>query len=498
MPRSTRYAVRPFAAIAALTLALSSFALAPASAEPTDAPEREVSDGTWGSSTPTAMRLTEFPADTADLERDEPQLSPAAAPTVSGVLEYRLPNNSTAPVVDGVIRFWREVSTDVYANLASVGSFGPNGEFSTSLTAGTYRIEFITFDVGAGARTYWNNEPVFFGADKIVLNEDFNQNLGTVVIEPLSVSFDRVAGLDRFETAAALSAGVLDGTSPAPVVYIVNAFGFADALSAGPAAAAQGGVLLPVYDTSIPDVIRDELTRLNPERIVIAGGTGVVSAGVETELQAFVDSPADVDRVAGPDRYATSRAIVLDAFGDTELITLFFATGRDFPDALAAGPAAAFFDTAVLLVDGSASSLPPATRALIEGFDDPYAFLAGGTGVISSAVAAAIAAEVGGPGFTQRLAGADRFETSRVINEYVFRNSAAYSDFAFIANAYDFPDALSAGPVAAAFQAPLYLSAQQCLDARTASGIADLLVSQAFLVGGTGVLSDRVLAADVC
>lgn len=498
MTLTSRLCRRSVATIAAATLAFSGFAAAsPAIAEPAEAPERDSSER--AGAVPSSMWLDEFADDTARLDRDALIVTPAASPIIEGRLEFRLLDNSTEPVVDGLVRFWREGAGGRYEMVSEVNSFGPNGEFSRSLLAGTYRVEFITFDPVGGGRTYWQNAPVFFAATDIEIADDESVDFDTVIIEPRQLNFFRVAGDDRFATAVELAQGVFEeGGQRAPVVYIVDAFNFADALSAGPAAAIQGGLLLPVRPNSIPDVIKAELTRLNPERIVIAGGTGAVSAAVQTELANYVDHPSHVERVGGIDRYATSRAIVADAFGDVDVNEVFIATGRDFPDALAAGPAAAHFGGAVLLVDGAAASVPTETLNLISSFDEPYVFLAGGTGVINTAVANALAGPAGGQEFVIRLGGIDRFETARLINQQVFGFTESYPDFAFIANAYGFADALAAGPVAAAYGAPLYLSAPQCLRSQTWFDLVDLLVTFVFPVGGTGVLSDAVLSAELC
>jgi putative cell wall-binding protein len=45
-----------------------------------------------------------------------------------------------------------------------------------------------------------------------------------------------------------------------------------------------------VPGTSIPSVVATELTRLKPGRIIILGGTSVVSAGVQTALAAYLPS----------------------------------------------------------------------------------------------------------------------------------------------------------------------------------------------------------------
>ncbi len=46
--------------------------------------------------------------------------------------------------------------------------------------------------------------------------------------------------------------------------------------------------MLLVTPTSIPSVVADELTRLNPGRIVILGGTSSVSNGVKDALAGYI------------------------------------------------------------------------------------------------------------------------------------------------------------------------------------------------------------------
>ena len=62
-------------------------------------------------------------------------------------------------------------------------------------------------------------------------------------------------------------------------------------------------------------------------------------------------------RIAGPDRFATAAAVAdrAMAFGTTSH-TVWVATGRNWPDALAAGPAAAATGGVLLLADGPADA----------------------------------------------------------------------------------------------------------------------------------------------
>lgn len=87
------------------------------------------------------------------------------------------------------------------------------------------------------------------------------------------------------------------------VAYVATGENFPDALGAGPAAATDTGPVLLVRKDSIPGPTVSELRRLKPDRIVIVGGTAVISAAVEADLGAF--APV-VDRIAGADRYATA------------------------------------------------------------------------------------------------------------------------------------------------------------------------------------------------
>ena len=71
--------------------------------------------------------------------------------------------------------------------------------------------------------------------------------------------------------------------------------------------------LLLVQQNAIPAATSQELTRLQPQQIVVLGGQGSVSAGVATALDAFTTGP--VTRLAGQtNRYQTAAAISQFAF----------------------------------------------------------------------------------------------------------------------------------------------------------------------------------------
>ena len=83
----------------------------------------------------------------------------------------------------------------------------------------------------------------------------------------------RLAGADRYATAAAISSTYY--TPGVQAAFIATGAGFADALAGGPAAALNDSPLLLVRTEHDSLGHAAELTRLNPQRIYVLGGTAV-------------------------------------------------------------------------------------------------------------------------------------------------------------------------------------------------------------------------------
>lgn len=193
--------------------------------------------------------------------------------------------------------------------------------------------------------------------------------------------------------------------------------------------------------------------------------------------------PARADgttRVYGPNRYATAVEISRSTFpGGTN--DVFVVTGTDWPDALAAGAAAAKVDGAVLLVQGS--SIPKAVLQEIERLDPRRAWVVGGEGVVGPAVVSALQ----GRGIrVERLAGRDRYATATAVQREFFPDPAG----AYYASGATYADALGGGAAAAHRGWPLLLTAPTALPSSTPKVGRERIV-----LGGTGAVSDRVVSA---
>jgi hypothetical protein len=73
------------------------------------------------------------------------------------------------------------------------------------------------------------------------------------------------------------------------LAYVATGQNFPDALAAGAAAAVHGAPTMLVRGVSIPGASATELERLNPVRIILLGGPGVVSKSVFDALAAYAD-----------------------------------------------------------------------------------------------------------------------------------------------------------------------------------------------------------------
>lgn len=188
----------------------------------------------------------------------------------------------------------------------------------------------------------------------------------------------RVFGINRYATAVAISQ--LGFPATARTVVIATGLNFPDALAAAPAAVVYGGPVLLTDPNTIPQVVRDEITRLAPERIVVVGGTAVISDDV---VNALKEIQPNTVRIAGANRYDTAIGLAQDAFPDgASRVTV--ATGLAFPDALAGAAAAGAWRGPILLVPGT--SLPSSVSTEILRLDPFHVDVLGGDSAISPQV----------------------------------------------------------------------------------------------------------------
>jgi putative cell wall-binding protein len=292
-------------------------------------------------------------------------------------------------------------------------------------------------------------------------------------------SAQRIAGIDRYQTSVDLSNAAFQ--TGAPAVVLVSGESFPDGLAAGPLAALLGGPVLLTGRDQAPETVLNEITRLAPTTITIVGGPAAVSDAVATAVaERTTITP---ERIAGENRYDTA-AKVADRF-PTGAATAYAASGVDFPDALAAGAAAAGAGVPLLLV-GPVGAPPVATSALSR-LQPAEVRVLGGASAVGEGVLDQLRAVVPA---VRRIAGADRYATAQALaSTWMEGAGGARPAEALIATGTSFPDALAAAPLAAKRHAPIVLTAQPCSPQPTVDVLRDMAWPDVTVVGGATVVS---------
>jgi len=302
----------------------------------------------------------------------------------------------------------------------------------------------------------------------------------SVSTEPARGGLGRIAGKERYSTAALISKETF--APGVEAVYVATGVNFPDALAGSAASGGDGPILLVTKD-AIPGATLTELKRLKPKKIIVLGGTGVVSQAVESALQ----KEGATTRQSGSDRYSTAAAISAKHFQPGAAVA-FVATGEDFPDALTGGPAAAALGGPILLTQKA--KLPSATISELKRLKPKRIVVVGGTGVVSAAVEKALASYTAGE--VSRLAGADRYSTGAAISKDAFK---AGVPVAYIATGLNFPDALAGGAAGAFKDGPVLLVAKDSIPKATAAELTRLKPRSIIVLGGEAVVPKKIKTA---
>jgi putative cell wall-binding protein len=292
-----------------------------------------------------------------------------------------------------------------------------------------------------------------------------------------SSDVQRWSGEDRYATAAAVSAATFP--QGATLAFVATGANFPDALAGGPAGGVTGGPILLTGRDSVPTATLTELARLGPQTIIVLGGPAVVSDAVIGQLTPF----GSVQRWSGEDRYATAAAVSAATFPQGATVA-FVATGANFPDALAGGPAGGVTGGPILLT--GRDSVPTATLTELARLGPQTIIVLGGPAVVSDAVIGQLTPF----GSVQRWSGEDRYATAAAVSAAAFPQGATV---AFVATGANFPDALAGGPAGGVTGGPILLTGRDSVPTATLTELARLGPQTIVILGGPSAVSDSVL-----
>lgn len=192
-------------------------------------------------------------------------------------------------------------------------------------------------------------------------------------------------------------------------------------------------------------------------------------------------------RVNGSDRYATAAEVSKRTHPGTAS-TVYLAAGGNFPDALAAVPAAARDGAPLLLVPKNASQVPQSVISRVKELKPTEIVVVGGTGVITNGAVNAVKKSAPNAKVT-RIGGSDRYATANALVSRVFKGVTGGT--VYVATGRDFPDALSASAIASANGSPIVLldGKSTSVPKSTAAVLKTLKPASIVIVGGEGVVS---------
>jgi len=282
----------------------------------------------------------------------------------------------------------------------------------------------------------------------------------------------RIAGADRIQTAVQIAQA--NFPTGADTVLLARADDFPDALAGAPLAYKYHAPILLTEVAGLPGAVYEELLRLQPQKIILLGGTGAISANVEVRLKSL----ATVQRIGGANRYATAAGIAeeLGMIGEAVVVN-----GNNYADAITMASIAAEYGIPILLSEKN--TLPAETKEILRKYSVSKTEVIGGEGVVSDQVLKSLNTSV-------RLAGKDRYSTAAA----VLMLFPPEGGIVYLATGENFPDALTGGVVAAMNNSRIVLVPTTGLSAVQETALIPWSGMSTMVLGGRAVVSDEVVS----
>ncbi len=249
---------------------------------------------------------------------------------------------------------------------------------------------------------------------------------------------ERNAGSNRYATAVNISN---EGWENANTVLLARGDDYADALAGVTLAYELDAPILLTRVDRLDNATKAEIERLDANHVIILGGTSAVSTAVQNTL--ITEMGLTIERLDGANRFETATMVaarLLEAKGEVEVSTAFIAYSHNFPDALAAASYAAVRGYPILLT--RTNSLSDTTNDALIAMGVQNVIVVGANSVIDDTVYGLLPDD----GTSQRIGGANRYETSVLLAEQFLPID---EQEIFIATGLGFADAITGAVLAA-------------------------------------------------
>ncbi len=322
----------------------------------------------------------------------------------------------------------------------------------------------------------------------------------SITVKVLEIS--RVYGSNRYRTSiqAADYLKTLTGADLFDSVVLTSGENFADALAGSYLANLNDAPILLINEkraSLIKNYIRSNLKE-NGTIYVLGGDSAVPEEWISDLYDTY-----QIDRVWGKNRYITDLEIlkkagfeggrILVCVGKSERLDeegnpVYDDNGNKIDDAYADSLSASAVDLPILLVDKN--GLKKEQIEYLSSFSRNLQFIIiGGNNAVPEEVETSLQ-DYGT--VLKRLAGSNRYETSKLIAEEFFMEDPP--EKAVLAYGHNFPDGLSGGTVANHLRAPLLLARPKKKDRDfIISYTSSLNIREGVILGGNGLIDDETV-----
>lgn len=280
----------------------------------------------------------------------------------------------------------------------------------------------------------------------------------------------RIAGRNRQLTAVEVSKTLFE---KADTVILTSSDKMVDALASSPYGVGKNAPTLLVEKDSIMDEVLQEIKRLNPSKVIIAGGKTVISEKVEDQIKQL---GIKQQRIAGADRFETAvklgEQVRANSTNKKEIILV---NGFNNIDALTAGSLASKLNIPILLTQSD--QLNETTKKAINDWKIEKVTIIGGKTQVSETIKETLQNE----GLkVDRLAGRTRVDTALEVAKAVNKTA----DKVIFANKDAYPDALIAPYLSKAEQAPIILIDKDEASVSVKQYLRDNKIKESIILGG--------------
>ncbi|TDL78985.1 cell wall-binding repeat-containing protein [Peribacillus frigoritolerans] len=299
--------------------------------------------------------------------------------------------------------------------------------------------------------------------------------IGSPYLEPVT---DKLAGKSRYSTAVAISKdGWREG---ADTIILARSDDFPDALAGAPLSRKYDAPILltNAIKGELNSDMKAEIKRLGAKNVIILGSIKAVPAQAEKELK---DLGLKITRIEGSNRYETAANIAKHLAPEKKKAIL--ATGKTYPDALAAAPYAAQQGIPIYLT--THEEIPASTLSELNRMDE--VIILGSDGVISKKAESSIKTK------TIRIGGKDRYHTAE---QFIMTFNLGHHDV-FVATGENFPDALAGAALAGKRDSVILFTKRDTIPSATERIIKNKDLSYFTFLGDEKVLDTAKEVAEI-